>query len=411
MRKMKCVVCLLLMLMLVPAILHARGILPIDNRPLAAAKYGSWAGVLRLWICEGWPVGNGSASAWINRCIAAFEKRHPGVYVQPEYVGPEAIAAIGQSGILPPELVLFPPGAGIPVDMLAPLPADLPLRAGLSARGQAAGARLAVPVMLGGYMWAWNPARLSGIPPTWESVEVPMTCSPDEPFRHWGAALLGLCDGAYAENAPSVSPTPPGELDLGLAAAPSTPAPTPAATPVPETGLRECRLPEGFSPSESAWQDFINGDVAAMPVTQREIRRLAALSDQGRGPAWQLSPGGAVFTDQALYLGIVQRESDDGRGALCRAFVEHLLSDQCQGQLYRVGAFSVTNAPSGYAPGDALAAMEAMLRTGAPVMPDPFDTSWPGDTEAIVRDFFANRGSTRKLWRKLGGRLMQKPEH
>ena len=411
MRKIKSMACILLLVLLVPAILHARGILPIDNRPLVEAKYGGWAGVLRLWICEGWPVGSDSTSGWINRCITAFEKRHPGVYVQPEYVEPEAIASIGESGILPPDLVLFPPGAGVPVEMLAPLPADLPLRPGLAACGVAAGERRAAPVLLGGYMWAWNAALLSGIPPTWENAETPMACPPDEPFRHWGAALLGLCDVAYTNDAPSASPTPPGDLDLGLAAAPTTPAPMPVATPVPETGLRECRLPEGFDTSDRAWQGFINGDVAAIPVTQREIRRLGTLSDQGRGPAWQLSPGGAVFTDQVLYTGIVRRESDDGRGALCDAFVEHLLSAECQGQLYRIGTFSVTDAPSGYAAGDPLAAMETMLRGSAPIMPDAFDVSWQSDTDTIVRDFFAGRGSTRKLWRKLGGILAQKPEH
>ena len=109
MRKLRNVLCLVCLALLAPALVLARRALPQDSRALVAKKYAGWSGVLRLWIFEGWQPGDGTA-LWLNRCIAGYERRHPGVYVQPQDEDAGAIASFRDSGILPPDLLLFPPG-------------------------------------------------------------------------------------------------------------------------------------------------------------------------------------------------------------------------------------------------------------------------------------------------------------
>lgn len=360
MGKLRTSLCLLLLGALIPAAIVARAHLPVDVQPLIEAKYGGWAGALRLWVCEGWPPGSGSAAGWLNRCIASFEKRHPGVYVQPEVVDAGAVRDLGSDGILPPDLVLFPPGVLETGDMLLPV----------------AGDDRATPVLRGGYLWVYNPERLPGIPADWREAAIP----PDEPFRRWGAAVLALSTGQAEE-----AETPPaGEIDLGL---------------------------ETFSPVADAWRDFVNGEAPAMPVTQREVRRLQALDDQGRGPSWRLAGwAGPMFTDQVLYLGLVDR-GDPGREALCRAFADHLRSDDCQGQLCRAGAFAVTGVSSGYSAGDPLAIMDAALRAGEVGMAPPFGTAWQQAVDGIVREFIKNNADPTALWPRIQAALGQISEH
>lgn len=409
MRKRRSALCALCLALLVPLLIRAGRVLPTDSQPLVAEKYAGWSGVLRLWVCEGWQSGSGSLTGWLNRCIARFEKAHPGVYVQPQAVDADAIAAFTDSGIRPPDMLLFAPGMLASPEGLAALTLPDGLRPGLARCGIWGDALYAAPVAMGGYAWAWNRARLDGIPGTWQGGDLTLAALPAEPRRHWGAALLALCSGRYAATggaAQEADAAGLSDVDLGLAGAP-TPAPSP--TVAPDAATLPCRLPEGFAFDADAWRRFINGEAAAMPVTQREVRRLEALSEQGRGPDWQLSPGGAAFTDQLLCLALVRRDGADEPLALCRAFLAHLLSDACQGALAEAGAFSVTDAPSGYAAGDPLARMEAALRAPGLAAPNCFDQSWPETADAIVRLFVDDAAESSVLWRQLAGRLAKNP--
>ena len=401
MKRFITLLCLALLGLMIPAALRLHNRLPMDPQPLIEKKYGDWAGVLRLWVHEGWKPGAGSAAGWLNRCIATYEKAHPGVYVQPEYVDAPTLRALGRDGLPAPDLVLFPPGDIETPSLLLPLKGKHALRPGLNRSDRA------VPVMLGGYMWAWDAARLTGIPRNWRDAEAPLAALPDEPGRCWSAALLALCSGRYREDAPPSQSESNDELELGLL--PDAAGPTPS--PTPEDGPLRCLLPAGFAPSAEAWQDFANGDAAAMPVTQWEVRRLQGLTDQGKGGDWRLAAGGSAFTDQVLYLGIVSRASLPEKADLCQAFVRHLLSDDCQSELHRIGAFAVTGVDSGYAAGDLLSAMDILLRREAPAMPGPFDGDWRADAEPIVRKFLDGTPDPAALWGQVSTRLRQKDEH
>ena len=97
----------------------------------------------------------------------------------------------------------------------------------------------------------------------------------------------------------------------------------------------------------------------------------SALYAQGKGPDWRLA-GGCAFTDQLLCLALPEKPDNDPRLPLCGDFTRWLLSDECQGKLSLASAFSVTDAPSGYYPGDPLYQMDAALRSAGLVAPNVF---------------------------------------
>ena len=398
MRKLRSILCLLCLAALVPLLGYSRRFLPQDNRALVEKKYAGWSGVLRLWVFTGWEAG-GSLPAWLNRCIEGYEKQHPGVYVQPQAVDAGAIAGFRDSGIRPPDMLLFPPGLLEDADGLLPLETT-GLRPELARTGLWGDAVCAVPVAMGGYIWAWNAALIDGIPGSWRDVDAASVApvSPeDDEWHSRSAALLALCSGRFSDGAPETGgdAVAPG-VDLGLPG--GAPSPAPTAAP-PNEGARTCELPEDFAFDENALRRFINGEAAAVPVTQREIRRLQALSDQGRGPDWRLGAAGAVFTDQLLFMSVV--DAPGAQAELCRAFVRYLLADECQGALGRAGAFSVTGADSGYAAGDPLAQMDVMLRGGGAVAPSAFDGDWREAAADAARKYAAGSADAPSLWRAL----------
>ena len=403
MRKLRNALYRLSLLLLVPALMCARHILPIDTRPMVAEKYAGWSGVLNLWIYESWPCGSGHISPWLNQCITGFEKAHPGVYVQPQLVDAGAITSMNDSGIPLPDMLLFPPNLLASPKGLLPMTTPEGLRPSLCHSGQWDGTAYAIPVIMGGYLWALNTDLIDTLPDSWRDTDAVLSVPPPEPGRRWDAALLSLCAGRFAPSDPGSTtksaPSYTGEIELGLAGE-ETPVPT--ASPSPNLLTPSCRrLPTDFHYDEDAWRHFANGESAAMPVTQREIRRLQALSDQGKGPQWQLRPGDYGFTDQLLALAIVDRAENADRHALCDDFVAWLLSDTCQSTLYRASAFAVTDVSSGYSASDPLAILDNLLRDSRLSVPRIFDRQWVSDAEAIVRKFTANIEEAPTLWLKL----------
>lgn len=403
MGKLRAALCLLCLMLLIPALIQAHHVLPLDTGPLVSEKYAGWSGVLSLWIFEGWPCGNGSIAPWLNQCVESFEKRHPGVYVQPQFVDAGAIASMNDSGILPPNMILFPPNLLKTPEGLMTIEVPDDVRPEIRRCGMWNGSLYAVPVAMGGYLWGWNTALIHAIPNSWREVDTALSVPAPQTWRHWDAALLALCSGRYAPSesngASEPTPSPAHEMELGLTGGEAT---EPAPSSEPRQGMTlPRRLPSGFQFDDNAWRHFINGESAAMPVTQREIRRLQSLSEQGKGPDWKLCPGDGAFTDQLLSLAILNQPDTDPRVTLCRDFLTHLLSDECQSNLFRVSAFAVTDARSGYDASDPLAIMDAALRDASLCAPRMFDGKWSDHAEAIVRKYISDTQDAPVLWRQL----------
>ena len=297
MKRLRTAVCLAVIALCIPGILRSAKLLPRDNQALIEKKYAGWSGVLRIWAFEGW-TGGDLMARWVGSCAEKFEKKHPGVYVEVIYPGEEAVRQLGRTGVRAPDMVLFPPGLMDSPDGLAALPDG----------------SFARPVALGGYAWAISDAA--------EGIAVP----PDEEWRSWSQAVGSLGDpGAIMEE---IEIAPSG-IDLGL----------PAAAGAGDLLTR-----------------FMNGELFAVPVTQREIARLERLREQGRGPEWRIQAGG-TWTDQAIFCSIVE----GGQEALSLELLEHLLSAECQTKLKAVGLISAAGIPAGYAPGSAMAMLEGAL--------------------------------------------------
>lgn len=368
MRRVVSILCLLAMVPLVMLFVRVSGELPAQTSALVQEKYTSWSGVLRLWIYEGW---DANASGWLNRAIASFEKQNSGVYVQPRYVDAAAIVAFASSGVNPPEMILFPPGLLSNTDDLMELGGLPMLKNGLAESGDG----YAVPVLMGAYGWAYNRLMLDGLPATWEGVE--LACAPATEFVGLPAALTALCSGVT-----NIEPALP-DLDLGL--------------PV-SADIVECRLPEGFALCETAYSDFINGRAAAIPVTQKDVRRLRTLSDAGRGPDWVVSAAGnAMFADQLLFFSVVDwpREDQTDRQALCLEFLALLLSEDTQSDLDTTGAFPVIETGAIYANSMGYAALETA--SSMPLLvPNAFTKNWRDASERVAQEFIAGRISAQE---------------
>ena len=118
--------------------------------------------------------------------------------------------------------------------------------------------------------------------------------------------------------------------------------------------------------SEDAFREFCNGNVGRTIVNQQQLAKLITLRENGRGPDWQLrAQGNYSWQDQVLRLSVC---AEDEEGDLCRAFLELLLSEEIQGKLSSIGAFSATGI-SIYSEGSAYREMEKQLLGTVAIFP------------------------------------------
>ena len=314
MKKLRTAFCLAVLGFCLPGIILSAKKLPADKSDLIEKKYAGWSGVLTIRAFEGWSDGDGGA--WIRRCAAAFEKTHPGVYIEIKSAEPDRLPDPGD-GVRPPDMILFPPGLLSSTEGLAPL--DVPaVRPELVGAGQG----FAAPVAMAGYGWAVNESASGADAPA------------DEPYRRWSRAAEGGPDLRR-----NIEVIPQG-IDLGLPASASSAAPL---------------------------SRFIDGTLGAVCVTRTELQRLVRLADQGRGPDWSFAAG-SHWTDQVLYLSALAGGGE--REELSREFIAYLLTPDCQQQLVHAGLFSVLDVPAGYTRGSAMAQLEnALLRPGLTTPP------------------------------------------
>ena len=357
MRRAISVACVLLASLLVLLFLRIRASLPGDTGPLIREKYDGWSGVLRLWVYEGWEA---NAMGWLNRAISAFEKEHEGVYIQARKVDAAALRDFADSGVEPPDMILFPPGLLDGPEALAAV-GELPaLRAGLAAmRGRIRRAGVDGRLRLG--------VRPSG-------------------------AGRAAGRGGYRRSARPPGPTPPRRRRYMLLSTGTREAEVELEAPGLDLGLPASAEVGKASPvNEDAYGAFTRGEVPALAATQAEVRRLTALAETGRGPDWAAAATGeAMLADQLLLLGIVDwpREDIAGRQALCREFLLHLLDAETQAALDTCGALPVIEGLSVYGGENGYAALEAAA--SLPLLIPPVFGDEGQETLSAVSEAFLN---------------------
>ena len=370
--------------------------------------YNSWTGVLRLWKGEGWQAGNGSLTGWLNACIEKFEKQHPGVYVQMTDVSAETMANFINAGVNPPDLVLYPPGMLDAPYSLVQLEAEMPLRKTLNALGTWQGARYAVPVALGGYAMAVNSELLPETAGSWGELsvvekrdrkkqEIPILNAPeDEAYTSWSAALISMFAGSRGGSGANAA-APVGEgIDLGLMPGEAETTEKPdehqsesAANVLP------AHLPEDFRKTESVYRRFVNGEIAAMPFTQREVRQLQMLADAGKAPDWRTEPMGLPFTDQAALISAVayEREDEKERQRLCMELIHLMLTAEMQSKLTASRAFTVIDLPPLYGNQAGMREIEKSLSADGLLMPPAFGDEWREYAARLMDETGAGEGT------------------
>ena len=357
MQKSLQLLCLICVLALIVAAARIFPRLPADSQPYVEKKYAGWNGVLRGWISSEWSCG-GSFVRWLNACATDFEKWHEGVYLEFTEVDAAAMAELADSGIRPPELVLFSPGVQVDVSRLLPLDTQAAVNCGSDR---------ALPVAMGGYIWVYNRELCDGAPSI-DELE-PLTLLPDGGGRCFTAAAIALLSGhAEEDEDEEIELSDPG-LDLGLPA-------------MAQSGVEVIQ-------SEDALTNFINGALPCLVVSQAELARLIRLRDAGRGPDWACAATGELAcADQLLMLGVVDQSDDSSaqREALAVEFAAYLLGEDSQRKLADIGGFAVTDVQL-YSSYSTYAPMEALLKSRSLAVPDAFSEHSLADAEPIVREF------------------------
>ena len=169
-------------------------------------------------------------------------------------------------------------------------------------------------------------------------------------------------------------------------------------------GIQGDGVPLAFSPD--AYSDFTNGAAAAIPVTQREIRRLELLAESGRGPDWAVSmPGKYALADQLALIAVVDWPRKDAaeRQKLGQELIAHLLSEEIQKELSRSRAFPTRADTFAYEGHGAMAQIEAALGEKKLIVPSAFGRKWQGDPAAALDKFLAGQISADEAIRRFTG--------
>lgn len=299
---------------------YAKGFSVGEARPLLQPRERT---VLRVWVTETF---TGSLSA-ISKAAKAFERENPGVNVRirraqaEEYTRPEAVL---------PDVALYMPGIfTAPQEMFVPFAADGRIRPAFAAAGRWRGELYGLPILVGAYGLMINDALYDGDfsldalknaakpaqskkQPAIYALECPIDaslCFPAALVAQGGGLLGGFPQGLRREAEAGVLS---GEF-LSLT-------------------------------REAAFTRFRKGTAAALLCTQREVRRMSALCEAGKGFDFSVIAPQEAFCDQILFCSVVR----GGQQELAAKFAAQLLTEEYQRLLTNFGFFTVLEGLSIY---------------------------------------------------------------
>lgn len=371
MKKSLQLICLAFVGLIIGTGLKLMYVFPLDTQPFVEKKYAGWNGVLQAWICSEWKPG-GSFIRWLNACATEFEKVHDGVYLEFTPVSREMLNALGDDSVHHPDLIFFSPGTLTNPNLLTVLEIPDTVRSDLQEYGKG----YALPVAMGGYIWAYNIALCNTAPQYPD--EITLLSLPADQLGYSAALLALLSNSPEGDAAHSVLPE--SGIDLGL--------PTSAT----KTSLY----------SENALDLFIIGELPCIPVNSNDLDRLSQLRDNGKGPDWKLySSGSIACTDQLLLGSIPVQNSGSERAQLAQEFFQLLLSDQSQTRLSDIGAHGVTGTPI-YPGFSVFRELDELINSRPLWLPSCFSEYSVENPEGIVRRFLNKDCSAKEALDMLG---------
>lgn len=346
---------------------------PLDAQPYVEKKYAGWNGVLQAWICTQWNPG-GSFISWFNQCAEDFEKIHEGVYLEFTPVSAEAMRGINTLNLPAPDLLFFSPGKISNPDTLVSLPVCNSIRKDLKHYGK----DTAIPVALGGYIWALNTVLCDSVPQTTDDL-IGTILPADTDGQCFSAALLGLLSGATPHSDFEYSP-PDNGIDLGL----------------PVSSANEILSPADILDL------FSEGELPYIAADAKMLAKLKRLTDNGKAPDWKTTATGEIAcTDQVLLAAIPKRQENIERFKLAQEFIDFLLQEDVQASLADIGSFSVTgkNIHSDFS---IYTEMDALLNSRPLWLPACFSEYSVSNSQTIVRRFLSREIDAKNALRLLG---------
>lgn len=328
--------------------------LPRNSAPIIQEKYDGWAGVIRIWVCEDMAI---NPLGWLSACGERFEKSHKGVYINVQTVPASALVELQESGINPPDMIIWPAGLLDDGEGLCELTGEYPLRAGLDI------SRRAVPVLTGAHVWIFDTGAYPALPSDMYGVSA--ACR-SEDLPAMAALSTGLRAGEVAQRAlPGVDLGLPGES---------------AATPAPEGTVR-CRASRDLIISDDARALFKSGEAAAFVG---DLSDIAHLADDAN---WQVCVTGEyTYVDEMALCSIVKREGDAAaeRRGLCEDLLTLMLSEG-QALAARAGAMPAASGVAAHSGDAVLSAVEAGLEGLVCVCPPAFgDAGMPAEISLYI---------------------------
>lgn len=299
--------------------------LPKDQSGIVKEKYNDWTGVIRIWVQNDIKT---NPLQWINTCSTKFERERKGIYINVQSVSPAAIKTLRETGINPPDIIIWSAGLLDTADGLHEITGEYPLRPGLKQ------SPYAIPLLTGAYAWIYT-----GSLPA-DMRDTPVACS-DDMLVPMAALSTSLRTGDSSE---AILPG----VDLGLSG-------DTQAKEKPQGNII-CRASSMLAVTDNAAGMLKNGEV---PVIVGDISQIKSLC--GAGYSAQVT-GSCACTGAPVLFSMVKRNvsAPDERRALCEDFLTYLMTEG-QEKAHLAGAMPATDNITAHAGDPVLSYIEAQL--------------------------------------------------
>jgi len=309
---------------------HLRAALSSDPyRAFFLPERPAWNGILTLWHVVGFKPYQGSVTAYLESCVATYEKANPGIYVEVLGMDPAGMEERLDRGERP-DIWSFSCGSLYP-EQLAPLNlTEVPDFVGNLRPAAWEGVTYAVPYLYSGHFLLGNPLRVQDAGLSWPGAE-----------------------GVTAEYLQTA-------LDAALGGRPQL---TVTAFDGARLGLAGEASPEG---------DFTAGQVALRIGDARAAGDLSRRqTNDPKAFTFDAMPLSDGFTDQVQYLGLAAGIDEDA-AVHARALIGTFLESRAQGKIAALGAMpAVAEARENAAYTEGL--LQSLAAAYAePLSPDPF---------------------------------------